>query len=220
MGVPSAGLRQNVKADPRVTGRTTPDSQTASAWASPLRPYALDETQPLPRARPGPSIGSAKRQIARSAQRMQPRKFYVFCAIGGFVFVVGTAVQWLLIHFGIGATVSYVLKGGVSIELSFALNRLLTWRERHIDLVGALVKWNAQKALIAAPDVGVYALFVGLGLNWLMANIIVTGLFSVINYVGGHLWSFRGIHMPKHRRTGRQRVASSPSHNEAAQDLG
>jgi len=130
---------------------------------------------------------------------MQPRRFYLFCVIGGVVFVAGTLVQWLLIHLGFGATASYVLKGVVSIELSFTLNRALTWRERHIDLLGALVKWNAQKAAIAAPDVGVYALLVWLGMNWLVANIVVTGLFSVVNYVGGHLWSFRGIHMPRHR---------------------
>ena len=176
-----------------------PDSQTASVWEPSLRPYPPDETLPLPKARPKPSVGSTKRQISRSTKRMQPRKFYLFCVIGGVVFVVGTAVQWLLVHRGVGATVSYVLKGVVSIELSFALNRLLTWRERHIDLVGALVKWSAQKLVMSAPDVAVYALLVRLGMNWLTANIVVTGLFSGINYVGAHLWSFRGIHMPRHR---------------------
>ena len=138
---------------------------------------------------------------------MQPRRFYLFCVIGGVVFVVGTLVQWLLIHLGFGATASYVLKGVVSIELSFTLNRVLTWRERHIDLLGALVKWNVQKAAIAAPDVGVYALLVWLGMNWLVANIVVTGLFSVVNYAGGHWWSFRGIHMPRHRAAGASRRA-------------
>jgi putative flippase GtrA len=176
-----------------------PNPQTASAWSPSLRPYPPDQTLPLPKARPGPSIGSTKRQLARSAQRMEPRKFYMFCLIGGVVFVAGTGVQWVLVHHGIGATVSYVLKGFVSIELSFALNRLLTWRERHIDMAGALVKWNAQKIVMSLPDVGVYALLVSFGMNWLTANIVVTGLFSVVNYVGGHLWSFRGIHMPRHR---------------------
>ncbi|MGH3301032.1 MAG: GtrA family protein [Streptosporangiaceae bacterium] len=180
-------------------GGPMPGSQAASAWGSSLRRSSLDETLPLPKARPGPSIGSTKRQIARSAQRMEPRKFYLFCVIGGVVFVAGTGVQWVLVHHGIGATVSYVLKGSVSIELSFALNRGLTWRERHIDLAWALVKWNAQKIVMSLPDVGVYALLVSFGMNWLTANIVVTGLFSVVNYVGGHLWSFRGMHRPRHR---------------------
>jgi putative flippase GtrA len=136
----------------------------------------------------------------------------VFCFIGAFVFLVGLAIQWVLIHLGFGATLSYVLRGVVTIELSFALNRVLTWRDRHVDLIGALVKWNAQKLLMAAPDAGAYALLVWLGMNWLTANIVITGVFSVINYASGHLWSFRVIHMPKHRRTSQQRAtASSPA---------
>lgn len=170
----------------------------------------LDQTLPLPKVAPTPTSESAKRQISRSVQRIQPRKFWIFCFIGGFVFLVGLAIQWVLVRLGVGSTASYALRGGVTIELSFALNRVLTWHDRHIDLIGALVKWNSQKLLIAGPDVGAYALLIWLGMNWLSANIVITGVFSVINYAGGHFWSFRGIHMPKHRRTSRQPAASPP----------
>ena len=202
----------------RVTGRAMPQAPGAPTWGRPLEPHRLDQTLPLPKVRSRPTIASARRTISQSSERMQLRKFWVFCFIGGFVFLVGLAIQWVLVKHGVGSTVSYVLKGVVTIELSFALNRVLTWRDRHVDIVGALLKWNAQKLLMSLPDVGAYALLVWLGMNWLTANIVITGLFSVINYVSGHFWSFRGIHMPKHRRPSRQRT-SSPPRNGAAQDL-
>jgi glycosyltransferase involved in cell wall biosynthesis len=113
-----------------------------------------------------------------------------FSAIGVLVFVLGTGFQWLLVAEGVGATASYTWQAVFSIELSFALNRWLTWRDRDVRILPALIKWNLQKIALTVPNIAGYAVLVHKGMNWLVANLLMTAVFTVINYVGGDLWSF------------------------------
>jgi GT2 family glycosyltransferase len=127
-----------------------------------------------------------------------------FSVIGAVVFVLGTAFQWLLVTEGVGATASYTWQAVFSIELSFALNRWLTWRDRKVRLLPALTKWNLQKIALTVPNIAGYAVLVHKGMNWLVANLLMTAVFTVINYVGGDLWSFasrrRAAHAARKRR--------------------
>jgi len=191
-------MARGVVSDQAVTNR-----EVAPAWGPADEPQLLDQTLPLPNARPGPSIGSTVRQL-------QPRRLGMFSSVGAIVFVLGTAFQWLLILIGDGKTASYIWQALFSIELSFALNRRLTWRDRNVDLVSALVRWNAQKWALTVPNVAAYALLVWLGMNWLVANVLLTVVFTIVNYAGAHLWSFRATHLARHRAsaTGRRSVSS------------
>ena len=74
-------------------------------------------------------------------------RFLVFGSIGMFVFLVGTALQWVLLK-PLGADASYVWQTVFSVELSYVLNRWLTWPDRHVPLVSSLAKWNAQKLVL------------------------------------------------------------------------
>jgi len=189
-----------------VSDQTVTNRDVPPAWGPAHEPQLLDQTLPLPNARPGPSIGSTVRQL-------QPRRLGMFSSVGAIVFVLGTAFQWLLIVMGDGKTASYIWQALFSIELSFALNRWLTWRDRHVDLVSALIRWNAQKWALTAPNVAAYALLVWLGMNWLVANVLLTIVFTIVNYAGAHLWSFRATHLARHRAsaTGRRSVSSRTS---------
>ncbi len=117
------------------------------------------------------------------------KKFLTFSFIGGTVFLLGLMMQWTLVK-RIGPLGSYAGQAVFSIELSFFLNRWITWRDRDINLGVALIKWNTQKILMTLPNFALYAGLIFVGLNWLVANLTVTATFTVVNYVGGDKWSF------------------------------
>jgi 4-amino-4-deoxy-L-arabinose transferase-like glycosyltransferase/GT2 family glycosyltransferase len=187
------------------------NSQGGVVWDPVLDVPLAQQTLPLAKPRPGPSVGSTVRML-------QPRRFGVFGSIGVLVLVLGTGLQWALIEVGDGKTASYIWQAVFSIELSFALNRWLTWRDRHVDLLGALFKWNAQKLALTAPNVAVYAWLVWLGMNWLVANLLLTAVFTLINYVWSNVWSFRAIHLARHRADGQQLAVKQASLDVAVPD--
>jgi putative flippase GtrA len=117
-------------------------------------------------------------------------RFSKFAVIGALVFVAGTALQWPLLRV-IGADWSYVTQSVLSVELSYLLNWLWTWRDR--ETRGSFWKWNAQRIAIMLPNLGLYDVIVHYGLNWLEANVIATGAFIVITYLLADKWSFVGI---------------------------
>jgi glycosyltransferase involved in cell wall biosynthesis len=165
-----------------------------------------------PRSRPG-SHGHAQPGGLAGLITSHGLRIGTFSAIGAVVFVLGTAFQWLLVAEGAGATVSYVWQAVFSIELSFALNRWLTWRDRDVRIFRALIKWNLQKFALSIPNVAVYALLVHKGMNWLVANVLLTVVFTVINYVGADLWSFTSRRRAAHaaRKSGQVTVAGQPA---------
>jgi hypothetical protein len=118
------------------------------------------------------------------------RRLSAFSAIGAFVFAAGTALQGAIVAAGGGPNLSYLWQSVFSIELSFVLNQRFTWHDRDVRILPALTRWNLQKIALTAPNFLAYAALVHTGLNWLEANFAVTAAFTVINYVGGDLWSF------------------------------
>src|SRR5215472_2242058 len=77
---------------------------------------------------------------------LRKSRFLIFSAIGGFVFVLGLAVQvWLTGALHVHPEYSYLAQAVVSVEVSFALNRWLTWRDRDTPLLRAFAFFNVQK---------------------------------------------------------------------------
>ena len=119
------------------------------------------------------------------------KRLFSFSLIGAFVFVAGTALQWLTIGRW-GSNGSYAIQCIFSVELSYFLNRWFTWRDR--DTPHSLVKWNVQRIGLTIPNWLGYAVLVHFGVPWLAANIAITAVFTVLNYVAGDIWSFRRSH--------------------------
>jgi GT2 family glycosyltransferase/putative flippase GtrA len=114
------------------------------------------------------------------------RRFTIFSAIGGLIFVLGLALQVVLTgwwHFP--AFGSYLVQAAVSVELSFVLNRWLTWRDRDTALWTAFARFNAQKTITVALNAALYAGLLHLGMNYLIANIVLTIVFTAVNYAAG-----------------------------------
>jgi glycosyltransferase involved in cell wall biosynthesis/putative flippase GtrA len=116
-------------------------------------------------------------------------RFTSFSLIGVLVLLSGIAVQALLVRARTGPYGSYAGQAVFSIELSFLLNRWLTWRDRQAGWA-AWWKFNVQKLALTVPNLALYTLGVRLGTGWLIANLGTTAVFTVVNYLGGDRWSF------------------------------
>lgn len=111
--------------------------------------------------------------------------------VGAFVFVFGLALQYVLVRWcGIGHTVSYVIQGVLSVQTSFLLNHYWTWRDRNAPFLRAFWRFNVQKAVAQVLNLGLYVLMVRLGMEYLVANVVTTIVFTFINYFFGDNWVF------------------------------
>lgn len=121
----------------------------------------------------------------------------IFGLIGGGVFIFGLIMQVALVQrLHMAVIPAYIIQGFISIQLSFFLNRYLTWRDRSVPFWQALWRFNAQKALMTAINMGAYALLIRLGVQYIIANIGLTAVFTPVNYVIGHYWSFSAKRAP------------------------
>ena len=119
-------------------------------------------------------------------------RFAAFCAIGAFLFWFGIGLQMLLTGgWHLSAVVSFAIQGVLSVELSFLLNRYWTWRSEPVSFWRAWRRFNGQKALVSLLNLLVYAGLLRLGVNYLVANLATTALFTAVNYAGAHVWVFR-----------------------------
>ena len=113
-------------------------------------------------------------------------RFVVFSGIGGAVFFLGLGLQAVLTgRWHVLPVVSYLIQAVVSVEMSFLLNRWLTWRDRGTRFWLAFARFNAQKTVTIALNLALYVALLRLGMNYLVANVVLTAVFTVVNYVAG-----------------------------------
>lgn len=129
------------------------------------------------------------------------RRLLAFAANGAVVFVVGLAVQFALIKFlHLSHVVSYVIQTVFSVQLNFALSRLVTWRDRAVPFAGALVRYNVQQLAAAGLGMALYAGLDRLGMHFPESNIAVTLLLTPVTFVLGHRWSMAERPADRNRR--------------------
>jgi putative flippase GtrA len=132
---------------------------------------------------------------ARSSRlaRNHGARLSVFSFIGAVVFVAGLAFQVALVRYaGLGADLSYAAQAIFSIELSYLLNRYVTWRDRDIGFWLACWKFTAQKLVMTVVNMTAYALLVRAGVQYVAANIALTAVFTPVNYLAADLLVFVG----------------------------
>lgn len=118
-------------------------------------------------------------------------RFLTFAAIGGGIFLLGLALQVILVS-GIGMVPvqAYIVQGVLTIQLSLVLNRFLTWRDRDVSFLQAFWRWNTQKAVTAALNFAAYDALIKMGLQYIAATVLLVAIFTPVNYVLGNIWSF------------------------------
>jgi putative flippase GtrA len=158
-------------------------AQRGPAQYEPARSHpAPAAARPLP-----PALASL---IARLwAQRT---RLTIFGLNGTAVFAAGLMIQIILVQYaGVGHVPSYIVQTLASIQLSFLLSRYLTWRDRSVSFGHGLIKFNAQQLAVTGLGMAGYAILEGLGMNYVLANVLVTGLLTPVSFASSHLWSLR-----------------------------
>lgn len=126
------------------------------------------------------------------------RRFSSFSMVGAFVFAAGLVLQAGLVQLGAGSYGSYAGQAVPSILLSFALSRLFVWPDRDVRLWSSCWRFCMQKLLLTVPSLALYAVLVHLGSGWLIASVMTTVVFTVLNYVLSDRWSFSAMaHNPR-----------------------
>lgn len=163
-----------------------------AAATSPLPPVRL--TIPPRRAGHVPPQALGRHRQRTSAAAPADRhllRLVIFGVIGGGVFLVGLAMQIALVRqLHMDAVVAYIAQGAASIQLSFLLNRYVTWRDRGVSFWRALWRFNTQKTLMTVINMAAYVGLVRFGVQYITANIALTALFTPVNYLLAHYWSF------------------------------
>jgi putative flippase GtrA len=130
--------------------------------------------------------GSPRALVAEHGSR-----FLSFSIIGAFVFVLGLGFQAFLFQvLHVSSDLSYLAQGFVSVQVSFLLNYYWTWRDVSSPFWRTCYKFNVQKIITTIFNLLVYAGLTALGVNYLVANIITTVIFTAVNYVFGNRWTF------------------------------
>jgi putative flippase GtrA len=179
----------------------------------PLPAMLVQDLSPEPQFRPVPIHPHRRHRTLARLQRLLPehgKRFARFGIIGVSVFAGGLGLDVLLVKDAhLAATPAYVTQGLLSIQASFLLNYYWTWRDRRVPFWRAGYRFNAQKAVTAALNFVLYAGLIRLGMNYLVANVLMVSIFTLANYVLGHYWAFcarQVIELPQ-QETGRSQFA-------------
>lgn len=122
----------------------------------------------------------------------QRKRLLLFALNGLFVFLAGLGVQILLIRFaGMSHDLSYVVQTVFSVQLSFMLARYVTWRDRQVTLLRALVRFNVQQLASTGLGMAIYAGLEKFGMNYIEANVAVTAVLTPVSFALSHNWSMR-----------------------------
>lgn len=132
--------------------------------------------------------------------RQHGSKFASFSLVGGGIFVGGLLLQAALTSgLGVPSFISYMVQAIVSVESSFLLNYWITWRNVDTSFWPALVRFNAQKVVTISINLLAYAGLTKVGVNYLLANILLTVVFTIVNYAGADRFVFLGRGRPTPR---------------------
>ena len=154
---------------------------SAQRGSAPSRPAPASASPP-----PSPLAGLVARLWA------QRTRLAIFGLNGTAVFAAGLMIQIILVQYaGVGHVPSYIVQTVASIQLSFLLSRYLTWRDRSVSFRHGLVRFNAQQLAVTGLGMAGYAVLDWLGMNYVIANVLVTGLLTPVSFASSHLWSLR-----------------------------
>jgi putative flippase GtrA len=191
----------------------TDNSSGLEVGASAARYYEYADTEVLsplgiPPAEKGvaqPAVtGRHRRPKARPSGSLLGRsqRLVIFGTIGAGVFGLGLALQVALVRQAhLNSFIAYVIQGFISVQISFLLNRFWTWRDVDVPFFSSLAKFNIQKIVTTAANTLIYGWIDAAGVNYVVANVLTTAIFTVINYLSADNWVFAKS-VPGHETAG------------------
>jgi len=119
-------------------------------------------------------------------------KFLSYAAIGGVIALLNLAALWLLTSIaGLHYLLSTLFAFLALTPLAFWLQKLVTFRTPRERAPVEWPRYFATMGTSLAANLGLmYVLVSLLGLWYLAASVVVTGLFLVANFLVNERWSF------------------------------
>ena len=158
--------------------------EAVSSSRQPLAPIPASETQDQHGGRTA-GRHHASRSRGDEFLRRHGARFASFSVIGGGIFVAGLLLQALLtsgLH--VPSLISYIVQAVISVEASYFLNRWFTWKGTRTPLWSSFLRYNLQKAVTVTVNLILYGLLLKLGVEYLLDNILLTMVFTFVNYIG------------------------------------
>ena len=140
------------------------------------------------------------------------RRFIKFGSIGLSVFLAGAGLLYLLVSVAhLNALVAYAIQAVFSVELSFILNYHWSWKERkpedpkerRLYIWSSLRRWNLKATAGALINQAIYTGLIVLHVQYMLANVITTAIFLVVNYYYNDKWTFVAPRVGRHRKSGK-----------------
>ena len=120
-----------------------------------------------------------------------------FAVVGLGVFFAGAALLYSLVRYaGIDPHVAYFITAVFSIEASFALNRLVNWRDRPGSLYRQLASFHVTKVATVILNQLLFAALLIVHVEYMIAMVLITGLITGVNYVTNDKFVFRHHVLP------------------------
>ncbi|MGA2910600.1 MAG: GtrA family protein [Candidatus Microgenomates bacterium] len=118
-------------------------------------------------------------------------RFVGFSLVGGAVFVMGIGIltfQVQVLH--INKILAGFINMVISVEVNFLLNKYINWRDRIGSFGSQWLKFHASRAVTITINQILYTVFVSMGFNYLLVNIVLTLLVTVTNFFGSDKFAF------------------------------
>jgi cellulose synthase/poly-beta-1,6-N-acetylglucosamine synthase-like glycosyltransferase len=171
--------------------RLTIDSQTQYAGLQALSVLAAVQRETLV-PRPQVRYQGGPQPTTRPASGVRPHRFrpLLFAVNAMNVFAAGLLIQVLLVRYeGLGHVSSYIAQAAISVQLSVALSRYVTGRDRDVAFTRALARGNGRQLVVTGLGIGAYAGLERLGVGYLTAYAAITGLLACRGFLSGLMWS-------------------------------
>jgi len=117
-------------------------------------------------------------------------KFARFALVGAIATAIQYAILIVLVRGDLtGPTLASCIGFVVSAGANYSLNYRFTFRSRNSH-AGAVVKFLLLAAAGLALNAGLMRLLTALGWNYILAQLLATGVVLLWNFFGNSLWTF------------------------------
>jgi Predicted membrane protein len=98
--------------------------------------------------------------------------------------IIGIMLLYGLVHYcNLNKNSAYFMQTVVSVELNFACNKLLNWRDRKGKLFSQWIRFHTTKVGTILLNQLLFGFLVAHGMHYLLATLIGVALATIINYV-------------------------------------
>lgn len=133
-----------------------------------------------------------RRAYLRYFCRQHGWRWLRFSTIG----IINAAIGFLILYStvsgaGLRPIFGYLIENGIMLQVSFVLNRRLTFDDRETHWLKSLLKWYLARATMFGVGQGIFLLLVSLiGLQYLLASLVIAITLGFLNFAISNWFTF------------------------------